>query len=200
MSAIVAALICAGIFIAFSKGAMKVSGAVISPAGVTNLTDLQVAGTVSAGVAQCLGGPCNAANYSQEVTLVACNGTAGTSTLFAYQSPFGATSTAAFESLEGTGNATTTSLIVGTSSQAVGLTSSNVTPIFVNASVSTSSPFYFVPGYLGIQSSGSATAHVIVVGPNQYVAGEATTTAVGAGATSFGAPYTGCVGIIRWAR
>lgn len=136
-----------------------------------------------------ISGTCNAGAY------------AASSTLFAIANPFNATSTATFDDIYGTGQATTSQLLVGTSTLSSGLASTNVSASFINNttmanSVATSSAFYFAPGTTagsgaGFSLAGGANMRTIQVGPSDFVVGYASSTATGGGATSY-VPGIGC--------
>jgi len=169
--------------------------------GVEKTPDVIVganAGPESTHEYQCVGGVCT--YYKVGV----CN--SATTTIFAVRNPFNATSTATVLAIEGVGNATTTTFEVGTSTKATGLAAADVSgTLIVNASVATTSGFYTASGiqsgasgsYL---SPGTGSARSVVLGPTQYIAGFATTTATGAGAAGFTGGFTSCTYTIEFTR
>lgn len=135
-------------------------------------------------------GSCNSGTY------------AASSTLFAVANPFSATSTATFQSVVGTGQATTSTFLVGTSTLSVGLVASNVSATFVNAGVATGTQFFTSPGIsvgpgTGYLAPGTGTFRTVVVGPGEFVVGQATSTATGVGAANY-TPGLTCTYKIRW--
>lgn len=133
-------------------------------------------------------GTCNAGSY------------AASSTLFAVASPFTATSTATLQVITGTGQATTSTLLVGTSTLSTGVPTT-IGGTLVNATISTSTPFWTSGGVLagsaGYNSPGANTFRTIVVGPSEFVVGEATSTATGVGAAQY-TPGVSCTYKIEW--
>ncbi len=126
---------------------------------------------------------------------------AASSTLFGLQNPYAATSTATLNILNATGQATTTTLEVGTSTTATGIASATISPTFVNASVATTAPATFTPGVsvgsLGFESAGTGTFKTVQVGPKDYIVAYATSTATGAGAANY-IPGLVCSYKIKW--
>lgn len=135
-------------------------------------------------------------------TPITCN--TATSTIFGIPNPWGATSTVKLVRFSAVGNATTTTLKVGTSSVAVGVTS--VYGIEVNASIATTSAFNLAAGVRNgpvgttFVDAGASTVSEILIGPNENFVGFATTTATGAGAAQYSGGYTSCSGMVRWER
>ncbi len=133
-----------------------------------------------------------------------------TSTIFAATNPFSATSTAAV-TLWGTQGATTTDILVGTSTNATAGTGLAVATSSVNASligafnVSTSSQFYFVSGITNVSSTGGFTAAnsgtyptsmaTILVAPGGSIVGFSTSTWGGQTAGVNGATGSGKLGV-----
>lgn len=140
------------------------------------------------------------------ITAVSCvANSAATSTQFAQANPFAATSTATFKYLNAVGQATTTTLLVGTSTATTGRTSSNVSATFINLSIATSSVVFTAPGVnvgpgTGYTTSGTGTFRTVVVGPTEAVVATATSTAGGAGAAGYTPGLTSCSGYIEWQR
>lgn len=123
-----------------------------------------------------------------------------TSTMFAVANPFNATSTATIY-LEGYSNATTTTFYVGTSTVAVGLSSSSVSPTLINqqfasGTVATTIVSGLTVGSYGQLTSGTGTFSRIMVGPSDYIAGYATSTYSGVEAKSYSSPS--CTYKIKW--
>ena len=125
----------------------------------------------------------------------------GTSTVFAVANPFAATSTVELISLTVTGQATTSTLLVGTSTASTGLSSTSVSPTLANMTISTTTPNFTAGGNLvgsaGYVSPGANTFRAIVVGPSDFVAGQATSTATGSGAAGY-TPGLTCSYKLRW--
>lgn len=175
---------------------------VVAPTDITatNFTEITASTGILTPLLQ-LGGSTAATSVSEQVSTGSC--TAATSTPFAVANPFTATSTATLQSFQGVGNATTTLLYVGTTTQASGLALANLSPTLVNAaSVATTSQFFTSSGITvgpgtGYLSSGSNTFRTIVVGPSEYVSAFATTTTSGMG-TNYVGNYTSCTYKIRW--
>lgn len=133
-------------------------------------------------------------------------GTAGTcvnaasSTLFAVKSPFAATSTASVIINIG-GNATTSSLEIGTSTVPQG---SAGTTALVNSSngIASTSVFWAISGQTAANDAPgmiAATANIrVTVPPAQYVVGYSTSTATGAGAAQYSPNFSTCSYKILW--
>lgn len=135
-------------------------------------------------------------------TPISCN--TSTSTAFGVANPWSATSTAKLVRFSGVGNATTTTLKIGTSTAAVGA-ASTVYGIMANATIATSTPFFVASGIRNgpnnsFTDSGANTVQEIVVSPSQSIVGYASTTALGAGAAGFSGGFSSCSGMIRWER
>lgn len=138
----------------------------------------------------------------ETVTSGAC--ASATTTLFAVTNPFAATSTASLMILGATGQATSTTFSVGTTSlpATASFTLSNISPSLVNgAFVATTSQFSLVSGQTGQLGSGQISAgnsvSRIIVGPGEVIGAFGTSTATGLGAKN----YTGgisCQYDIKW--
>ena len=138
------------------------------------------------------GGATVATGIIEQPQITSCNQGiyAGSSTQFAIKNPNSATSTLTVLDVTATGQATTTTFLVGTSTTPGGNGSTGISATFVNATLSTSSLAFYTPGVTvgsgsGFTNAGSGTFMTIQVGPNDWVVGEATTTATGAGAAGF---------------
>lgn len=133
-------------------------------------------------------GSCNAGSY------------AASSTLFAVANPFAATSTVTLQVISGTGQATTTSLAVGTSTTATGV-ATTIGGTLANISAGTTTPFWtsggVTVGSAGYVSAGANTFRTIVVGPNDFVVAVGTSTATGAGAANY-SPGLSCAYKMEW--
>lgn len=156
----------------------------------TDFTYVRASDTVETDGYLVVGGAYGANSVTQKVSTGTCS--AASTTLFAVLNPFTATSTVVVQQIVGTGQATTSSLLVGTSTKSVGLAASDVSPTLVNSSngLATSTKFYFASGVsvgTGFTALGSGTSQEVGVGPSEYVVGFSTTTASGSG----GANYTG---------
>lgn len=123
----------------------------------------------------------------------------GTSTLFAILNPFGATSTMTYGKISGLQGATTTDILVGTSTTpapaanaANGVATSSVPAyIFGMFKVTASAKFYSVAGLTFGPAAGSGNYHQpsggtyptsnarMMLGPNDYILGFSTSTAGG---------------------
>lgn len=103
---------------------------------------------------------------------------AGSSTQFAVNPYFGlGTSTVTITSIALTGQATSSFLMVGTSTKSVGLVSSDVTPVAASTTIATSSgQRYITPGIAGDMPAGGSNQRSFTVGPNQLVVGYATSS------------------------
>lgn len=199
----------AGVIIAILVVVGLIYGAIhlVSGRGGTSNADTYVldgsitTGTfVSAGTTLALGTASGGTGVSQAVSTGSCN--SATSTVFAVANPYSATSTAELIMLSGIGNATTSSLTVGTSTRTTGLTSA-LYGILANVSISTSSSFAISGGVRNgpignIVDAGSASVMRIIVGPNETVGAYSTTTATGAGAAGFVNTFGSCTYKVRW--
>ena len=193
----VAIIAIGGYFFPQVKGA--VAGAISSTdVAATNFTELTASIGFQTPVIQ-QGGNTAASSVISQVTTTSCN--SATSTLFAIASPFiTGTSTATIISISGTGQATTSSLLVGTSTATTGLASTNVSASVVNSTnvIATTSSFYIVPGLLvGPFPSGAGTVRTLTVDPTYSIVGYSTSTATGAGAAAY-VPGFSCSIKIRW--
>ncbi len=136
---------------------------------------------------------------------------AASSTVFAVANPFAATSTAEIEIKSGTGQATSTTLSVATSSPAMlaaglartGANSLGPTSLINSATIATSSAFDLFSGIstgsVSAISPGSGSVAKVIVGPNDSIAGFATSTAVGSAAANYTPGITGTY-VITWSR
>lgn len=149
-----------------------------------------------------LGGFTAATAEAEAVTIGSC--ATGTSTPFDVANPFSATSTASIDALTGFGQATSTSLYVGTTTQASGLASTNVSASLLNGAViSTSTQFSAISGITtqlgsGQISAGSGTIGKIIVGPNERIGAFATSTYGTTGAINYSPALTSCTYKIFW--
>lgn len=116
-----------------------------------------------------------------------CN--AATSTLFAVANPFAATSTVRLTVLRASTEATSTQLLVGTSTLATGLTSSLISPTLVNGTVATGTGAFAVSGVrlvtTGGTDAGANTSNIISVGPSEFVGAFATSTYSTSGSVNY---------------
>jgi len=149
-----------------------------------------------------IGNGSTAGSIGQTVSTGSCNAGAyaASTTLFGVVNPFNATSTATLQVITGTGQATTSAVLVGTSTAAVGV-ASTIMGVLANFSAATSSPFWtsggVTLGSAGYLTAGSASARTIAVGPTDAVVAFATSTATGAGANSY-TPGITCTYKIEW--
>ena len=125
----------------------------------------------------------------------------GTSTLQIIANPFNATSTITQSQIQIIGMATTSSIIMGTTTATSGLTISNVTASLINTASIAKGSQVFVSGGItlgnsGYVSAGSGTVNEIVVGPLESVGIFASTTA----GTYGNASVTSGVYTIEWQR
>jgi len=130
------------------------------------------------------GGSYGANSVTMRVSTGTCS--AASTTLFAVANPFTATSTVVVQQIVGTGQATTSSLLVGTSTKSVGLASTDVSPTLVNSTngLATTTKFYFASGVsvgTGFTPLGSGTSAEVGVGPSEYIVGYSTSTSATAG-------------------
>lgn len=174
---------------------------------VTCFTDV-AANNVFASVESWLGGSTDATALQRTVTTVNCSAGiyAASSTLAATLNPFNATSTASITRFFGTGQATTSNLLIGTSTAATGLISTSVSPSLVNSTnglATTTSVFIMSGGTSAIGTgqvtSGTGTVGKIVVGPSEYVSAFSTSTASTVGAANY-VPGQSCYYTIEWLR
>lgn len=184
-----------GVFTPVGKSVIKSFGATPQNCGgtVTCFTDLAVNNFYNTAV-QYLGGSTLATSYSSQVVTGTC-ATAST-TLFAIANPYSATSTATSIVLFGTQGATTTDMVVGTSTTAfVSGAATNVSTVNANflalTSVATSTQFYFVSGdtkYSFNEGTTTTTGGVpmvnqakITLAPGESLVGYSTSTWSGSG-------------------
>lgn len=138
-----------------------------------------------------VGGTTAASSIGQVTAFGTCNAGiyAGSSTLFAVANPFNATSTVTVQVVSGMGQATSSSLLVGTSTASTGYSTANLTNVFINATVATNTPFWISGGIqlgsAGYNTAGSGTTRTIVIGPNEFVGAFSTSTATGGGAVAY---------------
>lgn len=148
-------------------------------------SDLQTTTFVQAGSEFILGGAAGsggsyatASMRSQRPSIGSCAGEA-TSTQFAIVNPYAATSTVEIQ-IVGVNHATSTLFQVGTSTSAFPTSSTSLSPTLINTTFSTSSKFAvwsgITVGSAGYPGSGSGTFTRLVVGPNDFVVGYATTS------------------------
>lgn len=121
------------------------------------------------------------------------------STLFAIAPPEGATSTASLVLINIGGNATTSNLLVGTSTKSTGLAASDVSPSLINSTngIATSTAVWGSSGNTiqagnGFISAGSGSQIRVMVKPGEFVVGFSTTTATGGGAAGYTPGFTTC--------
>lgn len=168
---------------------------------VTCFTDLSVGNFWATGMVA-YGPGTTAATELQETVLVGTCAT-GTSTPFDLANPFSATSTVTIESLDVVGQATTTSLSIGTTTKSSGLASTDLSPTLANAaSIATGTEAFIISGVTaglgsGQVSSGTGSQAKIVLGPNERIGAFATSTATGAGAANYSPALTSCTYKIR---
>lgn len=150
-----------------------------------------------------IGGTTAASSIGTVVSTGSCNtgAYAASTTEFAIANPFNATSTVILQVIAGTGQATTTTFQVGTSTASTGIVSTTISPTMANFSAATTSPFWvsggITVGSAGYLSAGANTFHTIVLSPNEFVVGFATTTATGGGASAF-TPGVACTYKLEW--
>lgn len=134
--------------------------------------------------------------------------TAGTTTPVSITNPFSATSTVVIANIRGQNGTTTIDLLMGTSTQASGLTNnSQVSPTLIKAvQVATSTQFFFTSGTFGAgMTSGTPTFTSIVVGPSESVVLMATSSFAGSsatgnqGVTNSNSTFTGTY-VLEWQR
>jgi len=144
-----------------------------------------VAGSIGSTIST---GSCNAGAY------------AASSTLFAVANPFNATSTVTLQVISGTGQATTSSMLVGTSTASTGI-ATTLGGTLANFSAATTSPFWVsggvTVGSAGYTSAGANTFRTIVVSPSEFVVAEATSTATAGGAAAY-TPGVACTYKLEW--
>lgn len=159
-------------------GVVKVLGVLSSGYSVSSIGSS--AGTLDSSAA--VGTSCNTAS----------------STLFAVAPPSSATSTVSLIVMNIGGNATTSNLLVGTSTKSTGLAASDVAPALVNSSngVSSSTVVWTSSGSVtgggGFIASGTGTQLRIPVKPGEFVVGFSTSTATGGGAAQYSPGFTTC--------
>lgn len=135
---------------------------------------------------------------------VACN--TATSTIFVIPNPANATTTASIQIFTGTGNATSTTFSVGTTTKSSGLALSDISGSLINAGlVATSTRFTFVSGITtplgsGQSTSGSGTITKVVVGPSEKIGAFGTSTYTGVEATNYTPSFTSCRAVVRFER
>lgn len=140
-----------------------------------------------------------------QVTYGTCN-VASTTPFPNVVNPFAATSTATLIALQLTGNATSTSFVMGTTTNTAAMsnTAAAVSSTMVNATVSTSTSYYVAGGITvgsgaSYLSSGTGTFRSIVVGPAQAIGVYASSTPITLqNNSSFAGGYSACTYKIRW--
>lgn len=168
VTAAIAVLIAAGAaYIAMNIPATQIQS---PPAGA-------VAGPILPGEYSCLNGICTWNKYGT------CN--SASSTLASVLNPFGASSTATIF-MKGTGSATSSVLLAGTTTKATGLASTDVSLTLLNTVISTTSKFFLRSGLSLLDSpnatgSGVGTALMVGVGPTQRIGIFSTSTTAGMG-------------------
>lgn len=212
VSVITTLLVLVGLVMFAPKTASQAFGANLPTDGTVSNTT----GTIYASAGVFTDGPVSLYNYLQfqsgtaaasaatstsyEMTGQATSCITSSSTVFAIQNPFAATSTLVVDSFSGTMGATTSDMLVATSTTpapATGLsaTSSLGANIFQIAAVAANTKFYSVAGVTigpgkgytnpkGIP--GSNSFQTIVVGPSEWVIGFSTSTGSGSGGTASG--------------
>lgn len=110
----------------------------------------------------------------------------GSSTPFAFANPFAATSTCTLEDIGGSGQATSTAILVGTSSRSTGILGTTMTvAAFASSTIATSSAWMITPGLYGATAAGGGAQRSIQVGPSEFIVGFSTSTYGGAGALNY---------------
>ena len=137
--------------------------------------------------------------YNYQVLTGSC-ANAASSTLFAVKSPIGTSTVQVFITVGG--NATTSSLLVGTSTTPNYVAASSIQSIDSTNGIATSSVQTAYSGVndvlAGMIAAGANTEKTIVVGPTQYVVGGSTSTATGAGAAQYSPNFSTCSYQIRF--
>ena len=175
---VVELLVIAALIAVIASAGYYVGTQVSKPAGA-------IAGPESTNDYQCYNGVCT---YYRSGSFVSAS-----STVFSVKNPLAATTTARIVLVVGTGNATSTNLLMGTSTAATGLSASSVSPTFANVTIGTSSPKFSIASGVttGLLSTGVTTAGRIIVAPGEYVSAEATSTYGNAGALNYVPGLTG---------
>ncbi len=155
----------------FSSGLSAGSAQQLIIDGSGNLTTI---GTLTVG---------SGSGVTQQFVTGSCVNTAST-TLFAVLNPFNATSTATLISMTEGGNATSTTIQVGTSSRPAWNTTGDISASLINATSTPSSTVEWLESgsqqsNLGFLPAGTASQFRVVVPPNVYVGAYATGTANG---------------------
>lgn len=182
------------------------AGGTVSPNGTvlanpSNFTFIESSQASEADSQFILGGATVATGITQAPSIGSC--ASATSTLAVIANPFAATSTAQVVMLVGTGQATTTTFSVGTTTKSSGLALADISPSLVNGAVAaTTTQFVLYSGGVsdlgsGQITSGSNTIGRVLVGPNENVAIFGTSTATGAGAANYTSGFS-CLYKIRW--
>ena len=148
------------------------------------------------------GGSTATTAVEQKVSAGSCN--TATSTIFGIVNPFTATSTATVR-IYGLSQATTTALIVSTTTQATGLTSALIGAgsLVVSASIASTSQFYIQSGQSTLLGTGQVSAgtsvYQTVVGPSEYVGAYATSSIAAQGSSrAADMGFTSCTYKILW--
>lgn len=212
----IAAAICAGLLVLcfaaygaihlFSGSGTNGRGGTSNADEIQLDSDLAASTFVQAGTYMATGGtrgsPTVTTSIIQYASLPTCN--SASSTVFAVAPPTSATSTATVTIQIG-GNATTSSLLIGTSTKSSGLASTDVSPTLVSNSsgISTSTIVWTASGNTTANanafiSAGASSQIRILVKPGEYLVGFSTSTATGIGAVNYTAGYTTCIPKILW--
>ena len=184
----------------------NIPGNTLSPTGVylPNPTVLDFLETRIADVADkqfMLGGATVTTGIDQVASIGSCTGVTATSTLFSITNPFAATSTVTFVSLYIGGNATTSTLTMGTSTAST--LGSPSASLIGGVTLATSTTYYISGGVTVVSSPsqlspGASAVRTMVVGPSQTISAVATSTATGAGAAQYSPNFTTCSYKLKW--
>ena len=173
-------------------------------AGFTNLTSLSLTG-----ILEFVNGPGqqNQTGIQLDGSVTTCN--TATTTLFSVMNPFLATTTATVW-MSMTGQATTSSLYVGTTTVPAVFTASKMSSsLIASSTVTANTPAYVISGMSTNLGTGQVAAYDttyggpivttrIVVGPSEYVLGFATSTYTGVGSLNYVGGLTSCTYKILW--
>lgn len=148
------------------------------------------AGPDTASPQVCQNGKCN---WVQPIT---CN--AASSTLFSYLNPFSSTSTARVTLFQGTGNASSSVLTIGTSTARTGLSAVGSASLVPSVTVATATTFALSSGVTqgGAGWLSTTGAFEVGVGPSQFVSGYAT----GSFAVPYTPGFTSCTGFVEFTK
>lgn len=216
ISAVIAAVVAFGVVSLFGSPAKRAGGTTINnlatwaPSfGVSNSNGVEadIGFWDAAGAASNFLG---SLAFSSNVTTagIGFQGSAGTcgsatSTMFSIVNPTSATSTVEIDMMTLTGQATSTTFSIGTTTKSSGLALTDISPTLVNAAlVATGTQATLISGFTtnlgnGQISSGTGSVDKIVVGPNERVAGYATSTYGGVGALNY-TPAVSCTYKLLW--